>query len=413
SRILITSRFIPSIEKELSGDLQMEIRAADDDVKQYLEKRIQNESRLVRLLTGDAELQATVVDSIVDNAKGMFLLAQLQMDAVAKKNNRRDIRRSLASLPQQLNDTYHEAMRRIWSQSEEDVDLAERLLSWIVCAKRPLKLIEVQHALAVEEGDVDLIEDGMPDEDLMISACAGLVTTDTKSKIIRLVHYTAQEYFEQIAPIRFPKAQAVITSTCLTYLCFSGLDLPALNRNNFKDQLDQYPLADYAVQFWGDHARGTPESLLEDQIIAFLENSARTVSWYRISRYLGQGYVIPSSRAEGLHIASGLGLSRTLDALVSSSVVRTLLKNPDILANATNARGITPLSLAAANGHVAIVSLFLSLPSVDPNTRDTFYGETPLWKAVDGGHDDVVQLLLNHPHIDINSKTEVWGQTPL
>jgi hypothetical protein len=69
--ILITSRLISSIETELSKGLQTEIKASDGDVKQYLETRIQNESRLACLLRGDAELQATIVESIVKNAKGM------------------------------------------------------------------------------------------------------------------------------------------------------------------------------------------------------------------------------------------------------------------------------------------------------------------------------------------------------
>jgi hypothetical protein len=69
--ILVTSRFPPSIETELSESLQTEIRASDGDVKQYLTTRIQNEGRLVRLLSGNAELQATVVENIAINANGM------------------------------------------------------------------------------------------------------------------------------------------------------------------------------------------------------------------------------------------------------------------------------------------------------------------------------------------------------
>jgi hypothetical protein len=68
---LITSRLIPSFEDELFNALKIEIRASDADVKEYLENRVRNTFRLVRLLKGDVELQATVVESIVKNAKGM------------------------------------------------------------------------------------------------------------------------------------------------------------------------------------------------------------------------------------------------------------------------------------------------------------------------------------------------------
>ncbi|PVH96166.1 hypothetical protein DM02DRAFT_465952, partial [Periconia macrospinosa] len=110
----------------------------------------------------------------------------------------------LQTLPQRLHDTYDEAMRRIRSQSQEDIDLAERLLSWIVYAKRPLTVIEVQHALTVEKDDNHFDQEGIPDEGLMIGACAGLVTIEMKSEVIRLVHHTAQEYFESFVPLRLP-----------------------------------------------------------------------------------------------------------------------------------------------------------------------------------------------------------------
>jgi hypothetical protein len=56
THVLITSRFIPSFDEELFTALKTEIKASDADVKEYLENRVRNERRLVRLLRGDAEL---------------------------------------------------------------------------------------------------------------------------------------------------------------------------------------------------------------------------------------------------------------------------------------------------------------------------------------------------------------------
>lgn len=55
----------------------------------------------------------------------------------------------------------------------------------------------------------------------MVSACAGLVTSDEESRIIRLVHYTTQEYFERTQTSWFPNAQDDITKVCITYLSFN------------------------------------------------------------------------------------------------------------------------------------------------------------------------------------------------
>lgn len=49
----------------------VEIRASDKDVKRYLEGRIESEGRLVRLVKADPALQATIVNTIVEKARGM------------------------------------------------------------------------------------------------------------------------------------------------------------------------------------------------------------------------------------------------------------------------------------------------------------------------------------------------------
>jgi hypothetical protein len=89
---------------------------------------------------------------------------------------------------------YKDAMQRIEEYDTDFQKFAKDALSWISCATRPLDTIELQHALAVEAVS-ELDGDNIPDLDDIASVCAGLITVDEKSNIIRLVHYTAQEYF--------------------------------------------------------------------------------------------------------------------------------------------------------------------------------------------------------------------------
>lgn len=89
---------------------------------------------------------------------------------------------------------YAEAMERINGQHEDFQKLAHKVLSWIVCATRPLTIVEIQHAIAVKTDDVELDEENFPDIDDMISACAGLVTVN----IIRLVVSNIWEGFHVI-----------------------------------------------------------------------------------------------------------------------------------------------------------------------------------------------------------------------
>ena len=108
-------------------------------------------------------------------------------------------------------------MRRIESQDEEKVQLAKQVLSWISHSFRPLTVIEIRHALAVEFNDTDFVNEGLMDEDNLVSACGGLVVIDKESNIIRLVHYTTQQYFEQIRTDKFPAGHENITLTCITH----------------------------------------------------------------------------------------------------------------------------------------------------------------------------------------------------
>jgi hypothetical protein len=88
-------------------------------------------------------------------------------------------------------------MERINGQVEDHKKLAKQVLLWITCTKRPLTTSELQHALAVEIGESQLDEENLPNVEEIMSVCAGLITVDIESSIIRLVHYTTQVYFEQ------------------------------------------------------------------------------------------------------------------------------------------------------------------------------------------------------------------------
>jgi hypothetical protein len=49
-------------------------------------------------------------------------------------------------------------MERIKAQDTDSRELAEHILSWIICTKRHLTTVELQHALVVEVGEPELDE---------------------------------------------------------------------------------------------------------------------------------------------------------------------------------------------------------------------------------------------------------------
>lgn len=81
-------------------------------------------------------------------------------------------------------------MQRIYNQNKDDVSLARKVLGWILSALTLLIVPALQHAIAtmdLKAGD-DLDDDDLPDEDILVAVCGGLVSIAKQSNVIRLVH---------------------------------------------------------------------------------------------------------------------------------------------------------------------------------------------------------------------------------
>lgn len=193
-----------------------------------------------------------------------FLLARLHIESLASAAalSIKHVRKKLRTLPNTLVDTYDDAMRRIEAQEPDHSEIALRTLAWVSYAFRPLSLRELQHALMVEPGNSTLDEELLLDEQSITALCAGLVVVEPNNKAVNLVHYTTKKYFENIRLVRFPGFHANITMSCATYLA-----LEELKDTKIWEIVQHYPLACYAAEYMGDHARQSPEETLEPSIL--------------------------------------------------------------------------------------------------------------------------------------------------
>ena len=312
------------------------------------------------------------------------------MDSLAKKLTRREVRAALGSLPKELDETYDQAMQRIQNQDEGQTNLAHKVLYWISCSLRPLTVIELQQALAVELGDEDLDEDGLYETELMVSVCAGLVTLDEESNQIRLVHYTTQSYFKRIGIARLSGTSSTIAKTCLTYLAFRPFaDKYCSNEKEFRDRLEKYPFLGYAASYWGDHARDGMDDDVRGLALEYLSNSISILSATQIADRakdpfaLSTGYAGRVPNLTRLHGIASFGLVDIAHDLMADAV--------DVNSGANSS--ITPLHLAASAGHTQMVRLLLQA-GADVSSR-TFDGQTPLQMAAKEGHESVVQVLID------------------
>ena len=294
-------------------------------------------------------------------------------------------------------------MERVQGQEKGFRLLAEKVLSWITCTKRRLTTTELQHALAVEVGELELDEENLPQIEDMVSVCSGLVTVDEESNIIRLVHYTTQEYFEQNQGKWFPNAETDITAICVTYLSFHVFESGFCQTNaEFEERLRLYQLYDYAARNWVNHARKA--LILCQEVISFLksdlkvEAASQALLVIRDPWDLWYSQRVPRQMT-GLHLAAYSGLKEAIIALLE--------KGYNI--NSKDSYSRTPLSWAAANRHEALVKLLLE-KGADLESKDN-NGRTSLSLAAGYGHEAVVKLLLEKG-AKLESKDK-YGRTSL
>jgi ankyrin repeat protein len=341
-----------------------------------------------------------------------------------------------------LDDIYEEAMKRIELQSADNRNLALRLLSWIVHAFRPLRLTEIQHAMAIDDLEPEdrlVSHDSLTPQDILVDVCAGMLRVDEKSGIVRLIHYTTQKYFEGNGSDHFPRAHYDIGVRCMKYLSLNAFgEGYCLTDELYERRLEENPLLDYAVKNGMNHihedAQDAALGLLLDDVKL---SSSSQVLLVGGDKYDGYSQHFPRKKFHGVHFTAYLGLKDIMIKLLSenskvnpdakddygrtplwwaaveghTAVVEALLATGMVELDAKDNRGQTPLSWAAYGGHTAVVEMLLATGKVEPDSKDGF-GQTPLWWAAARGHTAVVEALLATGKVNPDAKDDS-GRTPL
>ncbi|KAJ5800625.1 uncharacterized protein N7518_002693 [Penicillium psychrosexuale] len=405
AHVFATSR-PTEINDLFEGGSFLEIQAHEDDVRRYLDG---NMFRLPGFVSRNTALQEEIMTVISCHVQGMFLLAQLYFESLIGRRSAKSTRTALKELSKGFNEyaydkAYDNAMSRIQRQLGEQTDLAMQTLSWLVCARRPLTSLELQHALAIEEGESMVDEENMPEVEDILAVCAGLVTVENESGIIRLVHYTTQEYLERKKDLLFPSAENDISTLCVTYISFDTFGSGVCESDAaFEKRLQSHPFYFYAVRHWGDHVRATKD--LHPDVIKFLKNQSKVeaseqalhVRRHSIPKDWSQNF--PREKT-GLHLAADRGIEEAVSYFLQHR------HSVDVRHNG----GWTALQYAISRDHLNVVKLLLSC-GADANGTGQDNFTSPLSLAAQYGQEDIVRLLLERG-VDIDGQTG-WYQTAL
>jgi ankyrin repeat protein len=310
------------------------------------------------------------------------------------------VRRILEELPESLDETYERILREIRKPNQGH---AHRLLQCLVVAVRPLEVKELAEVLAF-----DFNTEGIPklnlgwrwedQEEAVMSACSSLVmiVKHDDSLVVQFSHFSVKEFLtaDRLAGpirdvsryhIRLEAAHTILVQACLGVLL-------RLDDRIDRDSMESFPLARYAAQYWGRHARieNVSSRINDGMKCLFDADQPHFATWvwiYNEDRWWDRSMSTmrpEKPEAAPLYYAAMLGFRDLADHLIA--------EHPEHV-NARGGEEVTPLHVAVSAGHSDILSLLIE-HGADMNGRG-YNGVTPLHLASWSGRLEAGQLLLN------------------
>jgi ankyrin repeat protein len=313
---------------------------------------------------------------------------------------------------------YGDIMQRI--ERSDHAEFAKKALSLAVFARRPLTTSELLHALAVNPEDTSFDDDNIPNIEVVMSACAGLLTIHEESDVVYLAHQTAQEYLRHgTGNKRFlPDAKAYIASVCISYLSFDDFEAGFCATDaDLEARLSKHPFYGYAARNWGHHAREA--SLLPSDNTTRLgifcgsppKTEAAAQAMLAIKEYSPwSGYSQEAPRGVTcLHMAARFGATEMAKDLLRQSGGVAHVRGCDVLDSDRR----SPLMWAVALGNLETAQMLLEA-GADPNLKDKD-GRTPLSIAAENGSTEIIEALLREERLTLvgDSQRDEAGRSPL
>lgn len=189
-RIVLTSRWREDISSALerakakASYLSLCLDKDDEDIRIYVDEEL-------RYTTWDDDIIARVKDEVLKNAKGNFLWVTLVLVEIKDCHTDRDIEERLLELPHGMNGLYQRMETPILALKRPlEKSLSQRLLSWVVQARKALTIAELTDILEPDFGR-------MLDLSRTLARLCGQFVTIEEDKSVGLVHHTAREYLTQ------------------------------------------------------------------------------------------------------------------------------------------------------------------------------------------------------------------------
>jgi ankyrin repeat protein len=324
------------------------------------------------------------------------------------------LRKSLATLPQTLDQTYDRILTGI---SREDCEYAMRILQWLTFSARPLSVEEIAEVVAIDVArDPAFNRDEVLEDPLeALNICSSLVTITTDKakgrlepaqRIVALAHYSVQEYLVSDRIKQGPAKQynmhaaechSMMTDGCLKYLL-------QLQRPLSDDVIQISALARYAAEFWSSHLRRAGEDAETLSQLAMGLMSTKNPAYLTwIQLYDPDSPWMQPDLNKGLE---NVTVPIYYAALLGLDTITKLLLNQGAELDTRGGRYGNALHAASLKGHEQVVWILLKA-GADTDAQSGDYGNS-LQAASHEGHEMIVKMLLENK-TDINAQGGKYG----
>ena len=172
--MLFVSRQERDIEDTLrplaSSIVTIEAKAIEPDIRLYVSNELARDKDMKIF---PRRLQEEIEQALVSKADGMFRWVYCQLLRLRKCKNPNAVRRQLASLPRDLDETYERVLNSV---QEEDRPKARAILTWLAFSTRPLFLDQLAEVAAIEPDTKRLnTNEQLFQKTLALDFCPGLI----------------------------------------------------------------------------------------------------------------------------------------------------------------------------------------------------------------------------------------------
>jgi hypothetical protein len=361
----------------------------------------------------------------------------------------REIEGALEILPQDLDKTYERIVDQIEKQEPQLQLLAQKILTWVFYATRPLSIEELVDAVAIDDTCLtrrDLDSNAYPEE-AIFEACANLLTQEMSS--VRPIHYTVQEFFMKPrnnsssttlnCTANRNLAYTHLTNCCIRYLMLNSVaDTPCDDGEDLQNRLHINPLVAHSAYAFDhyfvrlDNVSPDLQQNLNNLLLGSKQSLASILQLRKLRDNSEWGNILASfspfpddifpediiyatalfNSAQLLSIndrwkdlkAPQYALHRAAGAGIVDAILPLIKAEQDVRGEDTHR--LTPLYYACEGGYVEICRLLIKF-GANINAQGGYYGNA-LQAAFGKGHEAVMKILIEKG-ANVNAQNGYYG----